>query len=484
MSPPSLAQQIADLDDPTPVDLDPEDEQHSSHDPLGDAVEARGHYVDVGPSVLRHNVDSVTDPKYFGTRTSRKQLEEENALGTAFADSPERVDSNSPSLSQGSSVEEEEGEEKALSSGEEGDSKDEQSNLQGDQEAKSHEKELSTTIRQRRDQDRKKGKVVTKQLSLWDSLLDARIRLQKSVTASNRLPSPIGISDFPSHRDCLEARHALLGESFALVEELSALRDELMGEDKQVQWHPRKRRRVQDDTEQGRRYLGPEIDNVDQDWDALIREASEDAMELEHAYHSHLTHTLEKWSTKVAAVAPSALLPASHKRFSLAGSTKGVKSVGTQIEDMLRSEGPALLSRTRQKRFKSPRVTNEGGTEDNEIEEDEEIFDDTDFYQQLLRDVIDAKGGGPGQLMDWTANQRQKKSKKIVDTRASKGRKLRYEVHEKLQNFMVPVPLRGGAWHEAQIDELFASLLGEGFENEREDINVDSDALQDFRIFG
>lgn len=36
---------------------------------------------------------------------------------------------------------------------------------------------------------------------------------------------PTDISDFTSHRDCLEARHALLGESLALVEELSALRD-------------------------------------------------------------------------------------------------------------------------------------------------------------------------------------------------------------------------------------------------------------------
>jgi protein AATF/BFR2 len=143
-------------------------------------------------------------------------------------------------------------------------------------------------------------------------------------------------------------------------------------------------------------------------------------------FHSHLTHTLEKWSAKVAAVAPSALLPTSHKRFSLAGSTKGVKSVGIQIEDMLRSEWPVLLSRTRRKGFKSPRVTNARGIEDNGTEEDEEVFDDTDFDQQLLRDVIDAKGGGPGQLMDWTATQRQKKSKKMVDTRASKGRKLRF----------------------------------------------------------
>ena len=56
-----------------------------------------------------------------------------------------------------------------------------------------------------------------------------------------------------------------------------------MEEDKEVQWQPRKRRRVQDDSEQGRRYAPPDIDNVDQDWDGLIREASEDAAGLEQA---------------------------------------------------------------------------------------------------------------------------------------------------------------------------------------------------------
>ena len=141
-------------------------------------------------------------------------------------------------------------------------------------------------------------------------------------------------------------------------------------------------------------------------------------------YHAHLTRTLEKWSAKVAAVAPSALLPASRKRFSLAGSMKeGVKGVGTQIEDMFQSGWPAFLSRTRLKRCKGAHVTSEEGAES---DEDEEVFDDTDFYQQLLRDVIESKGGGSGQLM---AGQRQKKSKKKVDTRASKGRKLRLVVY-------------------------------------------------------
>ena len=103
-----------------------------------------------------------------------------------------------------------------------------------------------------------------------------------------------------------------------------------------------------------------------------------------------------------------------------------MKSVGTQIEDMLQGEWPALLSRTRLKRYSGPRVTREVEGGDNEIEKDEEIFDDTDFYQQLLRDVIDSKGRGSGQLMEWTTSQKQKKLRKAVDTRASKGRKLRF----------------------------------------------------------
>jgi protein AATF/BFR2 len=68
-------------------------------------------------------------------------------------------------------------------------------------------------------------------------------------------------------------------------------------------------------------------------------------------------------------------------------------------------------------------------------------------------------------------------------------------VHEKIQNFMVPVTTQG-SWHEEQIDELFASLLGKGFENsvQAADDGMDEDnsmreqidaALKSgFRVFG
>lgn len=55
--------------------------------------------------------------------------------------------------------------------------------------------------------------------------------------------------------------------------------------------------------------------------------------------------------------------------------------------------------------------------------------------------------------------RREKKKKREAERGGSKGRKLRYTVQEKAQNFVVPIPLRR-AWHDEQVDELFGSLFG------------------------
>ena len=88
-------------------------------------------------------------------------------------------------------------------------------------------------------------------------------------------------------------------------------------------------------------------------------------------------------------------------------------------------------------------------------------------------------------------SQRDFKVKKMVDTKASKGRKMRYTVHEKLQNFMAPEDR--GRWGERQRGELFASLLGrrvglgegEGEEEWGEgEMHVDVDEEEGLRLFG
>lgn len=75
---------------------------------------------------------------------------------------------------------------------------------------------------------------------------------------------------------------------------------------------------------------------------------------------------------------------------------------------------------------------------------DEEIFDDQDFYNQLVRELIDRRSANvvdPVELARKSIelNQLRAKNKKKVDTKASKGRKIRYNVHKPLVNFMAPI---------------------------------------------
>ncbi|KAG4303392.1 hypothetical protein PCK1_000356 [Pneumocystis canis] len=93
-----------------------------------------------------------------------------------------------------------------------------------------------------------------------------------------------------------------------------------------------------------------------------------------------------------------------------------------------------------------------------------ERFDDTDFYQTLLLDLINRRmvDSGNTREMRWSI-LRQKKQKNNVDTKASKGRRLRYHVHDKLQNFMTPNPIN--LWTEKQTDKLFSSLFGQIYLN-------------------
>ena len=80
-----------------------------------------------------------------------------------------------------------------------------------------------------------------------------------------------------------------------------------------------------------------------------------------------------------------------------------------------------MVDRTRVYRGKGERV---GSDSVQTTEHDPEVFDDTDFYQQLLRDVIDARNEGSGS-QDWIQAQKERKKKKVIDTKASKGRKIR-----------------------------------------------------------
>jgi len=83
---------------------------------------------------------------------------------------------------------------------------------------------------------------------------------------------------------------------------------------------------------------------------------------------------------------------------------------------------------------------------------DEEIYNDEEFYITLFREMLQKQAHNEAQqtnengefLEDNTRlylknRQLRSKPKKDVDRRASKNRKLRFDVHPKLMNFMAPI---------------------------------------------
>lgn len=127
-----------------------------------------------------------------------------------------------------------------------------------------------------------------------------------------------------------------------------------------------------------------------------------------------------------------------------------------------------------------------GNNDDNQMTKDRkendeylpEIFDDTDFYHQLLRELIECKSADisdPVQLSrQWIALQQMRsKMKRKVDTKATKGRRIKYVIHNQLVNFMAPE--KNYSWTDESKNELYSSLFGKMFEvNNEVDNNVQS----------
>lgn len=88
------------------------------------------------------------------------------------------------------------------------------------------------------------------------------------------------------------------------------------------------------------------------------------------------------------------------------------------------------------------------------VKMDETTYDDAKFYQQLLKEFVEH--GNTSKFSSEYRTGRQARKKKLVDRKASKGRKLRYVVHPKLENYMFPVPRP-----HVESDELFRSLFGQ-----------------------
>lgn len=284
-----------------------------------------------------------------------------------------------------------------------------------------------------------KGIAIQQQRKIYDGLLNMRIRLQKAIVAANTFSALD-----PDSSSETEAYEAAEEAAIKLLNTISDLRENLAPPTAAGS----KRKRALD------------IDFSNQQIWKQIQEDDQRSMKFRE-------DRLDKWSRKVQSVTVAA--PASR----LGAKPKTLISA---LQDQLANPDGRLVKRTRVPRSCAPVQASK------KITESEDIYDDADFYQLLLKELVDqrtvesaAEQSSAVASVMLTANK-EAKTRKVVDRKASKGRKLRFTVHEKLQNFMAPEDRRG--WEQGAIDRFFGTLFGQKMElNEEESDDDEMEAL-------
>ncbi|KAA0716494.1 Protein AATF [Triplophysa tibetana] len=378
-----------------------------------------------------------------------------------------------------------------------GDSEDEEDSAEDDEEEGEDEVDsegeeestLRTFSKEKVHEEVQKGKAVQNQLALWDVLLEGRIKMQKALVTANQLPQSQTFPEFksrggPEYAEALKNSHKALK---ALQRSLLELQDQLLYQNPETRGISEgKACNNKDDEEINSE---DEEENVDDYEEKVAGRKGPPKRKLEMAeypglmakrfaaFQPYRDASLQKWYDKT--------------RLTMGKTNKGFgsfdRNILTQVEQVLMDK-ERLVRRTQTRRSQyrvlgkpepiAAEIEVTAITEGEAAEQalkanlhlkdlDEEIFDDDDFYHQLLRELIERKTSAvdPNDQVamgrQWLAIQKlRSRIKKKVDTKASKGRKIRFHVHSKLINFMAP--LDNSSMRDDARSELYRSLFANG----------------------
>lgn len=299
------------------------------------------------------------------------------------------------------------------------------------------QKSVIATISAATKADVAKGKAVKQQRSTFDALLNTRIRLQKSLLTVNSFSSSTAEKPNPTSEFSIQAAETA---ALKLWNQLDTLRQSL---------------REESSASRKRSFEATLLTPTSALWTHM---------------QTHETRTtpqrraiLSKWSTK--------LQPPTQLRPNLSGISSSTRNPLPAILDQhLSAQNTArLIARTRIPRSCAPASLPTSSSSSSSPSS--KIYDDSDFYTLLLRDLVDRRMGDVNTNNPTTTILPRlhsvaaaadlnppKRHRPNVDTKASKGRKMRYTVHEKLRDFMVRDDRT--TWGEKQVTELFGGLLG------------------------
>ncbi|KAL1512582.1 hypothetical protein ABEB36_002152 [Hypothenemus hampei] len=459
----TLADQIINSINHVPEEFDPEDDQidetKAKLTDFEDLYEGDETEEAVLSKFRKQNVDLLgdIDQRYVGRKATRKQINEEEESDDESDHSHLEYTKSDESDVEESEYEDEE-------------------HLESENEVESshtNDNEFQHMSKINVSEQINKGSCIRNQLNIWENLLEMRIQMQKILLTANKLPQKSAFQIMKM--DNLEFNGRIVETQTGLSDLLNKL---LQLQCLMIKKFPETKKVLLEKKQSTHEDSNEEISSEEEEEEAQSDEAIEEdrstpkkrklndfeekIANLHKSYKNYRNRTVETWNTKT--------------RLSLTKNLGQSNSIVSQIDNIL-ADREKLVKRTRLKRsdykiLGQKEETNETSQSEGENmvgeikqanEYDSEIFDDTDFYHQLLRELIEVKSADitdPVQLgRQWIKLQSlRSKMKRKIDTRATKGRKIRYAVHSKLVNFMAPHDNRPISIEEAQA--VYTSLFG------------------------
>ncbi|EGI58641.1 PREDICTED: protein AATF-like [Acromyrmex echinatior] len=330
------------------------------------------------------------------------------------------------------------------------------------------------------DTEIEKGNCVRNQLKLWENFLEIRIKLQKCLVISNQMPQHDVHKELGSDMNFVKKVNETKMKLALIMENMLRLKDLLLKQypetknfctdvkkikidkNKNINTNDSLDKEISSDTEdelENGKQLS--IDKNTKTIEELVPQKRlkyndyEKILQKDHdSYRKYRDSVIKKWNDKT--------------RFAIGSLNKGSSQTTLKQIEFAMSDISKLRNRTQLKRSEYNVVGKcllNGDNDGRRIQEyDPEIYDDDDFYHQLLRDLIEYRSSDmtdPVQLSkQWIQLQNmRKKMKRKIDTRATKGRRVRYNVHNKLINFMAPITVYD-TWTDNAKNELYNSLFG------------------------
>ncbi|XP_038898605.1 putative uncharacterized protein DDB_G0270496 [Benincasa hispida] len=289
------------------------------------------------------------------------------------------------------------------------------------------EQDILKNLKQHKDEDFLKGQAVKNQRALWDKSLELRFLLQKAFSNSNRLPKePIKSSFCELDKGVEVAYSDLITSSKNTLNSLWELQEALLENNKHI---------VQA-TDGGTAKLleSSRISNTqnenDEDWFRVAQ--------MHQRIGAFRDKSIDKWHRKTQVTTGAAAIKGKLQAFN--------QNISEQVAAYMRD--PSRMLNQMQLRRSTVHVfgmvlddSKSKGQEAQAEGGDAELLDDSEFYQQLLKEFFETIDPNSSETAFYALKKLQTKKRKIVDRRASKSRKIRYTIHEKIVNFMTPMPV-------------------------------------------